>query len=1101
MARLNFTKDINTELLKPVQLSDTTIYVKNLEAGFTWPDISAPGDYFYLAVEDPNFSISEIVRCNKVTVTASETVLVVDRGLEDTVPGDFPAGATVDNRYDRVMSGCTCGTGGGVTIVVPISQGGTSANNATDARTNLGVPSKQEFTSEIARLEAKINTGGIANATLTSKGVTQLSSDVNSTDETKAATPKAVKEAYDKAVAASAKATTADALASPRTISISGDGTGSTTFDGSADVDIALTIPTASTASKGLTVLSSSVSSAEETTAATSKAVKTVHDLIQNLLAGSTPLHAATADTLKNARAITLAGDVVGSAMFNGSQDVTITTTVTRSGTASAAKKLETPRDITLTGDVTGTASFDGTADALITTTVRPATTSLTGIVQLNDSITSNSTTTAATANAVKQVYDAVKQITSGGTITTSKYAEQLKTPRTISLTGSATGSTAFNGSTDVSIPVTIPHYTGATSVNVGNAGLVPPASSEERAKFLRGDGAWMMPDVADAETAKKLAMARNINLVGTVSGSTSFDGSSDINIDTKVDVAKLNIPTYSGATSGADGVAGFVPPATTAEKDYFLKGDGSWVEVTPDGGNAATAVTADRLKTPRNINLTGDATGTVAFDGSQSVNLVTTVKTSASADVAKKLSNVRNLNLMGDVTGTTTFDGSADATIATTVATYTGATDSTKGVKGLVPAANAGDEAKVLCGDGTWKDLSAASGSITTEALDKKTVIYQKDLVTCQDVAVNGDTTDLATERGQIGDAKQINGNTFNFNTLKVPGIYALTGTGKLNTPKDGADKKWLVYVNKLTDTAGSVIHQMAILEDGTEMHFRKLGTDDLWSEWTTPAGSGSTDVPNGTKPEVISSDSLDFNTLTNPGYFCFRITSLTNAPREGLYSWIVTNTQAANNILNQWALSASGNLAFSRAYNQSGSSWGAWSQVNNDITHITANGSDFNNFTTPGFYTTQATNMKNAPANFSAWSVYVLPLGDNLQQIATRAAGQNIYVRMKQASGSWTAWLQPNNSIPTQLSTRTSTGAWTISNVNPQKPLYICAYFAGSVGDITVSGTRYTGLGYGHAAILHYGSAFNSGSSGTININVTVNHYSGAGKYVAYQ
>ena len=1015
MARLNFTKDINTELLKPVQLSDTTIYVKNLEAGFTWPDISAPGDYFYLAIEDPNFSISEVVRCNKVSVTAPETVLVVDRGLEDTVPGDFPAGATVDNRYDKYTSCGTGGTGGGgVTIVVPISQGGTSANNATDARTNLGVPSKQEFTSEIARLEAKISTGGIADATLTSKGVTQLSSDVNSTDETKAATPKAVKEAYDKAVAASAKATTADALASPRTISISGDGTGSTTFDGSADVDIALTIPNASTASKGLTVLSSSVSSAEETTAATSKAVKTVHDLIQNLLAGSTPLHAATADTLKNARAITLAGDVVGSAMFNGSQDVTITTTVTRSGTASAAKKLETPRDITLTGDVTGTASFDGTADALITTTVRPATTSLTGIVQLNDSITSNSTTTAATANAVKQVYDAVKQITSGGTITTSKYAEQLKTPRTISLTGSATGSTAFDGSTDVSIPVTIPHYTGATSVNVGNAGLVPPASSEERAKFLRGDGTWMMPDVADAETAKKLATARNINLVGTVSGSASFDGSSDINIDTKVDVAKLNIPTYSGATSGADGVAGFVPPATTVEKDYFLKGDGSWVEVTPDGGNAATAVTADRLKTPRNINLTGDATGTVAFDGSQSVNLVTTVNTSASADVAKKLDTVRNLNLMGDVTGTTTFDGSADATIATTVATYTGATDSTKGVKGLVPAANAGDEAKVLCGDGTWKDLSAASGAITTEALDKKTVIYQKDLVTCQDVAVNGDTTDLATERGQIGDAKQINGDTFDVNTLKVPGIYALTGTGKLNTPKGGADKKWLVYVNKLTDTAGTVIHQMAILEDGTELHMRKLGTNDSWSEWAAPLGSGG-----GTEYKLITDAGTDFNNINEVGTYVVAASGLVNAPLSNVYSWIV----------------------------------------------------------------------------------YVAPIGDNRLQIAVHGTGASVYTRYYGSSAGWKEWQQPNSSVPKLISTRASTGTWTIRNVDPQKPLYICAYFASSSGDITINGTRYSNLGFGNSAIVYFGKNYGGSTGDLVNVNVTVNFYSGVGKYIAYQ
>ena len=1052
MARLNFTKDINTELLKPVQLSDTTIYVKNLEAGYTWPDISAPGDYFYLAIEDPNFSISEIVRCNKVTVSPTETVIVVDRGLEDTVPGDFPAGATVDNRYDQYTYGSAGGTGGGgVTIVVPISQGGTSANNATDARANLGVPSQQEFTTEIARLEAKISTGGIADATLTSKGVTQLSSDVNSTDETKAATPKAVKAAYDKAVAASAKSATADALATPRTVSISGDGTGSTNFDGSANVDIALTIPTASTASKGLTTLSSSVSSTDESTAATSKAVKQVSDLIQNLIAGSTPLHATTADTLKNARAITLAGDVVGSAMFNGSQDVTITTTVTRSGTASAAKKLETPRDITLTGDVTGSASFDGTADAVLTTTVRPATTSLTGIVQLNDSITSNSTTTAATANAVKQVYDAVKQITNGGTITTSKYAEQLKTPRNITLTGSATGTTKFDGSVDVSIPVTIQHYSGATSVNVGNAGLVPPASSAERTKFLRGDGAWMMPDVADAETAKKLAMPRNINLIGGVTGTTSFDGSSDVNIDATVDITKLNLPEYSGATSAADGIAGLVPPATTAEKDYFLKGDGSWVEVTTDGGNAATAVTADRLKTPRNINLTGDATGTVAFDGSQSVNLITTVKTSASADVAKKLDTVRNINLMGDVTGTTTFDGSADATVATTVATYTGATDSTVGIKGLVPAAAAGEENKVLCGDGTWKDLASAGGYFTEDSLDKKTTIFKEGVITCQDVAVHGDLTDLASERGQLGDAKQINGNTFDFNTLKVPGIYALTGTGKLNGPTAGADKKWLVHVNKLTDSTGTVIQQMAILEDGSEIHLRSFGTDSSWTSWVSPAGSSSSTAP---------------------------VDGITLIEKDGK---LTVQDVALGGVLTDLA-SKRGTIG--------------------DPVQITTSPFDLNTLTTPGWYSITGGNTTNAPTGLrtSLINVLVYNCGDYVGQLVLRVYGRSLHLRCKPNTGAWYEWFDFTPGVPQALSTRTSKGTWTINNVDKRKPLYICAYFSSTCGDITVNGKTYSMLGFGNPAIIYYGEGY-GGSENIISAVVTVNYYPGSGKYIAYQ
>lgn len=45
--------------------------------------------------------------------------------------------------------------------------------------------------------------------------------------------------------------------------------------------------------------------------------------------------------------------------------------------------------------------------------------------------------------------------------------------------------------------------------------------------------------------------------------------------------------------------------------------------------------------------------------------------------------------------------------------ATFTGATSSAGGKGGLVPAPSAGSQAKALCGDGTYKDLSALAGTL----------------------------------------------------------------------------------------------------------------------------------------------------------------------------------------------------------------------------------------------------------------------------------------------------------------------------------------------------------------------------------------------------
>lgn len=270
--------------------------------------------------------------------------------------------------------------------------------------------------------------------------------------------------------------------------------------------------------------------------------------------------------------------------------------------------------------------------------------------------------------------------------------ASKLASPRTISLTGNATGSASFDGSTNASINV--------TSVN--------------------------------ADTASKLSTARKINITGNATGAANFDGTGDISINTTVNESKhaaaadkatndgngaditetylkkagdtatgamtfkknivlqdgltstgafvidpntmsynealrLNESTakwatiYMGAplksTSGSNDNAWGISRTPNRQLDFFkgasyttlntglrLNGDGTALlggkEVVKNTGTwdisiTGNSSTADKLKTPRTISLTGNATGSTTFDGTSDITIDTTVAEAAHADKA----------------------------------------------------------------------------------------------------------------------------------------------------------------------------------------------------------------------------------------------------------------------------------------------------------------------------------------------------------------------------------------------------------------------------------------------------------------------------------
>ncbi|HGC1006583.1 TPA: tail fiber protein [Escherichia coli] len=190
-------------------------------------------------------------------------------------------------------------------------------------------------------------------ATLTEKGFTQLSSATNSTSETLAATPKAVKAAYDLA------ASKASASHTHPWNQITG-------------------VPSASLTAKGTVQLSSATNSTSETLAATPKAVKAAYDLA----AGKAPAshtHPWNQITGVPSASLTAKGTVQLSSATNSESE-------TEAATPKAVKALH---DM-VTSKYTG----------------QDATTARKGIVQLSSATNSNSETLAATPRAVKAAYD-----------------------------------------------------------------------------------------------------------------------------------------------------------------------------------------------------------------------------------------------------------------------------------------------------------------------------------------------------------------------------------------------------------------------------------------------------------------------------------------------------------------------------------------------------------------------------------------------------------------------------------------------------------------------------------------------------------------------
>ncbi|WP_072130049.1 phage tail protein [Escherichia coli] len=206
---------------------------------------------------------------------------------------------------------------------------------------------------------------GVPAASLTAKGTVQLSSATDSQSETEAATPKAVKAAYDLAA---------------------GKAPASHTHPWSQITGV----PAASLTAKGTVQLSSATDSQSETEAATPKAVKAAYDLA----AGKAPVshtHPWSQITGVPAASLTAKGTVQLSSDINSTSEIL----------AATPKAVKAAYDL-----AAGKAPVSHTHPWSQITGVPAASLTAKGTVQLSSDINSTSEILAATPKAVKAAYD-----------------------------------------------------------------------------------------------------------------------------------------------------------------------------------------------------------------------------------------------------------------------------------------------------------------------------------------------------------------------------------------------------------------------------------------------------------------------------------------------------------------------------------------------------------------------------------------------------------------------------------------------------------------------------------------------------------------------
>lgn len=292
---------------------------------------------------------------------------------------------------------------------------------------------------------------------------------------------------------------------------------------------------------------------------------------IRNLATPTTVSSATTKQYVDDNDATTLASAQAHADAGDATLQANITTG--DSGTLASAQSYA------LNGDTSTLASANAYTDARTALT----TTNLSAFAQ--DDYTGDGTTTAFTfVNITPQVTDSKAFLVNIDGIT------QNPSNYTVSLTGITFSTAPVNSSV-----ITVVTLAGAASLNFpattsgGNVTFSGAVTASSFTGNLTGDitgnantanyATTAGSTAGNAQTADALSTARTISLTGDVSGSASFDGSSNVNIATTVNNA-ISIAEYT-AVDGSSGSSGTINVTEASDADNIASVSGGVVTAT----------------------------------------------------------------------------------------------------------------------------------------------------------------------------------------------------------------------------------------------------------------------------------------------------------------------------------------------------------------------------------------------------------------------------------------------------------------------------------------------------------------------------------------
>lgn len=472
-------------------------------------------------------------------------------------------------------------------------------------------------------------------------------------------------------------ADTASILETTRTLSISGDASGSATFNGGANADIEITI--------GQDAVENSMIANPGLSFGDGVVTPSLHELGKSVVIQGTSNETEVSVSQDAAGPVFTVGLPSSVSGLTSVQATGFTGALT--GNADTASALETARTISLSGDVAGSVSFDGSGNVDIDSTIQPSQVENTMLanngfdihvdgtlqerVQLGEKLDFN-----GTASQVSVVYSAadndltfslpstVNVDTSGNAAT----ATAQETARNFSISSSEITASAvsYDATGDVVLApalvdgsvantklqndgITFGNGTTSSEVDLGASLTIQPTSGETTVSYGAGVFQVGLPStvVADlqgnASTATAQQTARDFSIGnGPVrAAAVSYDATGDVVLTSTIAddqitnamlandklVVSVDSTDYDrplGSTLGFSATnLDLSYSASTNEVEYGLPA----IIGSDTTGNAATATT---LETSRTLSVSGDIVGSVSFNGSADADIAATIQAGA---------------------------------------------------------------------------------------------------------------------------------------------------------------------------------------------------------------------------------------------------------------------------------------------------------------------------------------------------------------------------------------------------------------------------------------------------------------------------------------